>query len=241
MRIGPLFDDRALLGRRALVTGASQGIGAGIVEALRKAGARVIGLDRLGPFGDEHIACDLGDAKEISGSVDIAAARLGGIDILVNNAGINERRALAEIDAGYLDHLMHINLRAPILVAAAAISHMAPGGRIINIASELALLGRAEGSVYAATKGGMLALTRSWARELAPHILVNAVAPGPTDTPMLGFDSMTEERRREELGIPLGRIAAVGEVAATVVFLCSAGGAFYTGQCLSPNGGAAMY
>jgi len=229
----------ALAGRHALVTGAAQGIGAGIVAALRAEGALVTGLDRH-EMPDGGIVCDLSEAHDIAAAVDIAARQMGGIDIVVNNAGINERRTLAEIDAVHLERMIAVNLLAPIHVAQAALPHMRDGGRIVNIASELAYLGRAGGSVYAATKAGLLALTRSWARELSPRILVNAIAPGPTDTPLLGFDRLTLDRRAEETANPMGRIGTVAEVAATCVFLCGAGGNFYTGQCLGPNGGTVM-
>lgn len=228
-----------LSGRRALVTGAAQGIGAGIAAALRAAGARVTGLDRRA--GPDCIGCDLADPGQIGPAIDRAAEVLGGIDILVNNAGINEKRGLAEIDLAHVDRLIAVNLRAPILVAQAALAHMGQGGRIVNIASELAYLGRAQASVYAATKGALLSLTRSWARELSPRILVNAVAPGPTDTPLLNFASLPPERQAMETDNPMGRIGTVEEVAATVVFLCGRGGDFYTGQCLGPNGGSAMF
>jgi len=227
-----------LTGRRALVTGSAQGIGAGIVAALRQAGAEVMGLDRMADDG--QIACDLADATQIEPAVALAARRMGGIDILVNNAAINEKRALAEIDLDHIDRMLAVNLRAPILLSQAVLAHIGGGGRIVMIASELAYLGRANSALYTATKGGILALTRSLARELSPSILVNAVAPGPTDTPLLGWDRLSPQRRMEETNNPMGRIATVEEVAATVVFLCGPGGDFYTGQCLGPNGGSAM-
>ena len=150
-----------------MVTGAAQGIGAGIAAALRAEGAVVTGIDRQA-MPDGGIVCDLARGDEIAGAVAEAVRRMGRIDILVNNAGINERRGLGEIDAGHLDRMIAVNLRAPILVAQAALPHMGEGGRIVNVASELAYLGRAGGSVYAATKAGLIALTRSWARELVP-------------------------------------------------------------------------
>ncbi len=228
-----------LTGRLAIVTGAAQGIGAGIASALRAEGAVVTGIDRR-PIPDGGIACDLARGDEIADAVAAAVRRMGRIDIVVNNAGVNERRGLCDVDSSHLDRLIAFNLRAPILVSKAALPHMGEGGRIVNISSELAYIGRAGGSVYAATKAGLIALTRSWARELSPRILVNAIAPGPTDTPLLGFDRLPPERRAEETANPMGRIATVAEVAATCVFLCGPGGDFYTGQCLGPNGGAVM-
>ena len=133
-----------------------------------------------------------------------------------------------------------VNVRGAILVAREALPHLADGGRIVNIASELAYLGRAEASVYCATKAALLGLTRSWARELAPRILVNAVAPGPTDTPLLGFEALTDRQQAQETMHPLRRIGRPEEIAAAVVFLAGPGATFFTGQCLGANGGAAM-
>jgi len=114
-------------------------------------------------------------------------------------------------------------------------------GRVINIASELAYLGRANTSIYCASKGGIISMTRSWAREFAPDILVNAIAPGPTDTAMLEADSTAPETLAKETDIPLGRIAQPEEIAGAAVFLAGPGATFITGQCISPNGGAVMF
>jgi 3-oxoacyl-[acyl-carrier protein] reductase len=133
-----------------------------------------------------------------------------------------------------------VNVRGAILVTREALAHMGNGARIINIASELAYLGRANASVYCASKAAVLGLTRSWARELAPRILVNAVAPGPTDTALLAFETMTDEQKKVETAHPLGRIGRPEEVAAAVVFLAGPGATFFTGQCLGANGGAMM-
>jgi 3-oxoacyl-[acyl-carrier protein] reductase len=114
-------------------------------------------------------------------------------------------------------------------------------GRVINIASELAYLGRENFSIYCASKGGVISMTRAWAREFAPHILVNAIAPGPTDTPMLGAEFTSPEVLAIESNNPLGRIAGPEEIAAAAVFLAGPGATFMTGQCVSPNGGAVMF
>jgi len=148
--------------------------------------------------------------------------------------------AIEHITAEHIDWHFAVNVRAAILVTREALQHMGEGGRIVNIASELAYLGRAEASVYCATKAAILGLTRSWARELAPRILVNAVAPGPTDTPLLAYDTMTSEEKARETALPLGRIARPEEIAAAVLFLAGPGSTYVTGQCIGANGGAVM-
>lgn len=223
---------------RVLVTGAANGIGRATVEAFRAAGARVVGLDLKA--GDGIIACDLRQEADIVRAVRAAADELGGLDVLVNNAGILREAPLADVTADDIDQHFAVNVRGAILVTREALPHLKPGARIVNIASELAYLGRANASVYCASKAAMLALTRSWARELAPHILVNAVAPGPTDTPLLGFDSLTPEQQAQETAHPLGRIGKPEEVAAVVLFLASPQASLFTGQCLGANGGATM-
>jgi 3-oxoacyl-[acyl-carrier protein] reductase len=232
---------KPLAGKRALVTGAASGIGKAAKAALEEAGALVIGLDLAPPAGaGDFAACDLRDEAEIIRAVAQAAARLGGIDILVNNAGVMREASLRDTSAADIDFHLAVNVRAAILVAREALRAMGPGGRIVNTASELAYLGRANASVYVATKAAILGLTRSWARELAPDILVNAVAPGPTDTPLLAFDEMTETQKALELENPLGRIGHSSEIAAAIVFLAGPGASFVTGHCLGANGGAAM-
>ena len=232
---------KPLFGKRALVTGAASGIGRASALALQDAGAEVIGLDLLASMGAFPIlACDLSSEAAIIGAVRAAADRLGGIDILVNNAGILQEQPLGSLTAAHIDQMFAVNVRGAILVAREVLPHLPEGGRIINIASELAYLGRAGASVYCATKAAMIGLTRSWAREFSPRILVNAVAPGPTDTPLLGFDAMTAAQKALETALPLGRIGRPEEVAAAVVFLAGPGATFFTGQCLGANGGAVM-
>jgi len=186
------------------------------------------------------LACDLSREEQVVAAVNDAARRLGGLDIIVNNAGILEEMPLTGVTAEHIDRMFAVNVKGAILVAREALPHLREGGRIVNVASELAYLGRAETSVYVATKAALLGLTRSWARELAPRILVNAVAPGPTDTPLLAFEQLSEAQRRAETAHPLGRIGRPEEVAAAVVFLAGPGATFFTGQCLGANGGAAM-
>ena len=232
---------KPMTGKRVIVTGAANGIGRATVRAFREQGANVIGLDLFESASPERIlCCDLTRESDIVAAVAKATAELGGVEILVNNAGIMKEAAIGDITAELIDQHFAVNVRGAILVTREVLPHLGEGARIINIASELAYLGRANASVYCATKAAMLGLTRSWARELAPRILVNAVAPGPTDTPLLAFDRLTDEQKILETAHPLGRIGRPEEIAAAVLFLAGAGATFFTGQCLGANGGAAM-
>jgi 3-oxoacyl-[acyl-carrier protein] reductase len=231
----------ALQSKKVLITGAANGIGKATALAFVKAGAQVTGIDVAEEGGEVSIIrCDLARESAIIKAVAEAIGRLGGIDILVNNAGIMQDAAIGKITAAHIDEVFAVNVRGAILVTRETLPHFAENGRIVNIASELAYLGRAGASVYCATKAAILGLTRSWARELAPRILVNAVAPGPTDTALLGFDQMTPAEQAVETALPLGRIARPEEIAAAVLFLAGPGAAYFTGQCLGANGGAVM-
>jgi 3-oxoacyl-[acyl-carrier protein] reductase len=233
---------------RVIVTGAASGIGRASADALSKAGAKVVGFDLHPPEDTSRwptILTNVSDEAAVVSSMEAARAHLGGLDVIVNCAGILSEAPLSSFDITEYERMAAVNIRGPILMAREALRHFNGSGpirgRIINIASELAYLGRGGASGYAATKGAVLSLTRSWARELAPDILVNAVAPGPVDTPLLGFAGMSEEAKELETANPLGRVGRPEEIAQAVLFLSSRATGFITGQCISVDGGAGMH
>jgi 3-oxoacyl-[acyl-carrier protein] reductase len=247
----------ALAGRGALVTGGASGIGKAIAKALASEGCRVAIADKAsrknidaavaeistGKGSALGIRADVSQEAQVLALYEKAMPWLERLDILVNNAGILIEKPLLETTAEDFDRLIGVNLRGAFLVGREGLRRMVAqgSGRVINIASELAYLGRESCSIYCASKGGVLSMTRSWAREFAPDILVNAIAPGPTDTPMLGADFTSPETLAKENDNPLRRIGQPEEIAAAAVFLAGPGATFMTGQCISPNGGAAMF
>jgi 3-oxoacyl-[acyl-carrier protein] reductase len=243
-----------LAGKRALVTGAASGIGRATALALSRRGADVALVDlascdelakEIETMGRAGIVvtADVGDERQVRNALRRTLEELGGLDILINCAGIILEKPLLEMSIDEFDRIVRVNLRGTFLMGRegiAAMKQQGGGGRIVNIASELAYLGRAEFSAYCATKAAILGLTRSWAREFAPEILVNSVAPGPVDTPMLSIDSMSPEWRDKETDIPLGRVGRPEEIASVIAFLAGPEATFITGQTFSPNGGAVM-
>ncbi|MEM6694290.1 MAG: SDR family oxidoreductase [Pseudomonadota bacterium] len=224
-----------LQGQTAMVTGAASGIGRATAEALAGAGATVIGADLAA--GDSIEPVDVADEA----SVAALFARVPAPEIVVNAAGILIEAPATSPAIDHFDRQIAVNLRGSFLVARGALSAMAGrGGRIILVASELAHLGRANAAGYCASKAGVIGLTRALAREAAPDLLVNAVAPGPTDTPMLSAENMSAESLALETQNPLGRIGTPAEIAAAVLFLASPGASFMTGQTICPSGGAVM-
>jgi 3-oxoacyl-[acyl-carrier protein] reductase len=239
-----------LRGKLAVVTGGASGIGLAIATAFASEGAQVTIADRAvekklnlaaQKAKAQALSIDVANEAEVKGLFE-KVAQQGGIDILVNCAGILIDKPLLETSAEDFDRLIGVNLKGVFLVGREALRLMVAqgrGGRVINIASELAYLGCENYSIYCASKGGVLSMTRAWAREFAPHILVNTIAPGPIDTPMLGNES-PEALAKESLN-PLGRIGRPEEIASAAVFLAGPGATFMTGQCVSPNGGAVMF
>lgn len=228
--------------RVAVVTGAAHGIGRATLMRLQADGFHAIGLDiAAGQANEALIACDVTSKASVCAAIADVVARAGHVDVLVNAAGILIEGPLLKFSIEDLDKLISVNIRGPFLTTQAALPHIRHGGRVINVASELAYLGRQNAAAYAATKGAILSLTRSLARELAPDILVNAVAPGPVDTALLAFDKMTPAQQALETNNPLHRIGRPEEIAAVIAFLASPDASFITGQCYSADGGAAMH
>ena len=243
-----------LTGKTVLVTGASRGIGKAIAHAMSKAGATLALTARSKPEktkteiadkgGDAWCyAADVSDEAQVCSLFADVKSDLGGVDVLVNNAGVILERSLLDTGMTDFDWLMAINLRGTFMVGREAIRQMSEsgkGGRVINIASDLGYVGREQFSVYCASKAAVVSLTKSWAKEFAPDILVNNISPGPVDTDMLDINNMSPEWRKKEEDIPLQRIAQPEEIAGLSVFLAGPEATFITGQGFGVNGGSVM-
>lgn len=242
-----------LNGRVALVTGASRGIGHSITELLRRDGATVIGVSRNGdcPAADRSYACDVSQPAAITQVVSEIIASYGRLDIIVNNAGIIASAALAETSIEIWNSVITVNLTGTFLVMRESLPIMvAQGwGRIVNIASVSAKQGERFMSAYAASKHGVLGLTRSVALEVADRgITVNAICPGPVETDMLvqGAQQWAERlgrpteiaKRAMQFANPQRRFFRPEEVAEIVRFLVSEAASGINGQAINLCGGA---
>lgn len=244
-----------LAGKVVLVTGAARGIGAGIARAAAEAGAAVA-LGDVAEISVREAAAALGaralpllmdvsDARSVRAAVDEAEARLGPIDTLVNNAGIDVIGPFLESNVETWERLWAVNLRGTLLATRAVLHGMVARerGRIVNIGSDAGRVGSSGEAVYSATKGGVIAFTKTLAREVARHgVTVNCVCPGPTDTELLEQVRAYDEKLHASLAraIPLRRLGRPEDVAAAVVFLASDAAAYITGQTLSVSGGLTM-
>ena len=237
-------------GKVALVTGASQGLGAGIADGLREAGATVVGTSRdpesaarvSEQLGSVPVVMDVTDVSSVQAGVDRVASEFGRLDLLVNNAGLNIPQGIFDVDEASWDSVIDTNLKGSFFAAQAAARHMVgqgEGGRIINIASQAGVVGIEERSAYGASKGGVALLTKVLAIELAQYgITVNAVAPTFVATELTRSTLEDPEWRERILSrIPLGRVGEVGDVTAAVVYLASPAASMVTGHTLLVDGG----
>jgi 3-oxoacyl-[acyl-carrier protein] reductase len=241
----------SLEGKVALVTGGSRGIGRAIALALAGKGARVVFCHPGDPAASDTLAelerltaamactADVADEVQVEAFFDAAEAEFGPPDILVNNAGILRESPLTSTETAEFDRVIAVNLRGNFL-ASRAFARRATVGRIINIASDLGVLGREEMAAYTASKGGVIALTRTLARELAPNILVNAIAPGSIETDMTSPGSMSPAQLARDMATPLARFGQPEDIAAMACYLAGPESNFVTGQCFGVNGGSVM-
>jgi NAD(P)-dependent dehydrogenase (short-subunit alcohol dehydrogenase family) len=241
-----------LTGKRALVTGASRGIGAAIAKALAAEGADVaITYEKSAESAAEVVStikakgrravaiqADSADVVAVQASVDKTVAELGGLDILVNNAGILRVGELKDISLADIDALLNVNVRAPMIASKAALAHLTRGGRIITIGSYFAervpspILG-----AYAASKSALFGFTKALARELGPkEVTVNLVQPGSIDTDMNPAHGPFGDTLRQFMA--LGRYGTGDDIANAVAFLASAKAQYITGSTLTVDGGA---
>ncbi|MDE1180228.1 SDR family oxidoreductase [Paraburkholderia sp.] len=247
----------ALNGKRVLVTGGARGLGAAFVRALAEAGARVTFGDVLDTEGRALAASlateghavtyhplDLADPLSINAFVDAGATQMGGIDALINNAAITNSggKFADELSIDTWDAVMNVNVRGVWLASTAALPHLraAGGGSIVNIASDTAMWGAPKLLAYVASKGAVISMTRSLAREFGPDgVTVNAIAPGLTEVEATAY--VPAERHQYYLqGRALPRAQVPGDVTGPVLFLLSDAARFVTGQLLPVNGGFVM-
>lgn len=247
-----------LKGKVAIVTGGAQGIGEAIARRFANEKAMVAVLDiqyekaqavadDIGSKGGSAIAVkmDITDNQGVKRAVKEVEDKLGKVDILVNNVGWDVAVPFIQLTEELWDKVIAINLRGPITVTRAVLDGMVNRnyGKIVNIASDAGRVGSSGESVYSACKGGIIAFTKTLARELLRYnILVNCVCPGPTDTPLLADMGKDNPKLIEALqkAIPMRRLGKPEEVAAAVVFLASDEASYITGQTLSVSGGLTM-
>jgi 2-hydroxycyclohexanecarboxyl-CoA dehydrogenase len=247
--------------RVALVTGGGGGIGRAIARALAADGRRVAAADlsedaaratvgELGTSGGRAIAVhmDVTDAESVNAAVTRATDELGPVDILVNNAGWDELRPFLDTDEPFWDRVIDVNFKGCLRVTHAVLPGMVERGfgRVVNIGSDAGRVGSSLESVYSGAKGGVIAFTKTLAREVARNgVTANTVCPGPTRTPMLEGIAGEGERGQKLVdaltrAVPMRRLGEPEDVAAAVAFLASDAAGYVTGQTLSVSGGLTM-
>lgn len=239
--------------KTAIVTGSGTGIGAAIAHRLAAAGASVMLADKnenaahavcaeITSAGGRAAACrvDIRIPEEVQAMIDYSRDTFGPANILINNAGLGSQKHFLETPLATLHQMLEVNVVGTFLCSQAAAHDMIEmgGGRIVNFSSHSGLLGSSGRAAYAASKGGIIAMTRAMAVDLAQYnITVNAVAPGPIDVPR-NRDQHSEERREAwHRAVPLGRYGDPDEVAAVAVFLASEDASYVSGQTISVDGG----
>ncbi|AOK31833.1 MULTISPECIES: SDR family oxidoreductase [Burkholderia] len=243
-----------LAGKVALVTGGDSGIGRAVAIGFAKEGADVAIL-YLNESDDaahtkklieqagrrcEAIACDIGDRQQVRDAVARTVERLGGLDVLVNNAGEQHPQPrIEDVTEAQLERTFRTNVYGMFFCTQAALAHMKAGARIVNTASVTAYHGNPKLPDYSATKGAIVAFTRSLSTELAERdIRVNAVAPGPIWTPLIPSTFTAEQVSEFGSNVPLKRPGQPDELIGCYVLLASEGASYMTGQTLHPNGGS---
>lgn len=248
---------RGLEGRVVAVTGGAGGIGSATCRRFADEGALVAVLDLDGASAERlaselpnafGTACDITDAEAVLSAVNRTRAELGDIEVLVNNAGWDIFKPFADSTPDEWQRLIDINLMGPLQMTHAVLGSMVERGfgRVVTVASDAARVGSSGEAVYAACKAGMVAFSKTLAREHSRHgITFNVVCPGPTDTPLLDGvtgTSSNPEKLREAFrrAIPLGRIGEPDDLPGAICFFASDDAAFITGQVLSVSGGLTM-
>ncbi len=247
-----LFD---LTGKSAIVTGGSKGLGLAMAEGLASAGADVLLVSRhldeaqaaaadiTHEYGRHAVGCaaDVTSPEQIDALVDLALSAFGKIDILINNAGINIRGPIEELTLEQFEQVQQTNVTGPWVCSRAVVPHMkaAGGGRIINVASALGLVGMINRTPYATSKGAVVQLTRTLAIELAPfNITCNAICPGPFLTNMNTAIAHSDETQKFLIGaVALHRWGRLEEIQGAAIYLASDASSFVTGSMLSVDGG----
>lgn len=245
-----------LVGKVAIVTGSGQGIGRAIALKLAQKGADVAVADIIEETAEKvaeevrskgrksiAIKTDITDMEQVTAMSGKVLDEFGSIDILVNNAGWDRAMPFIETTPDFWEKVWAINLKGPVQVTRSVLDHMIEkkSGKIINISSDAGRVGSSGETVYASAKGGIIAFTKSLAREMARYgINVNCVCPGPTDTPL--FQQLGGEKLKEALikAIPFRRLAKPEEIAGAVAFFASPDADYITGQVLSVSGGLTM-